>query len=228
MPHSALKYTKVRTDLKKYKVILFDLDGTLTDPARGLVEGFVYALKKMGVDYGERSALRRFIGPPLYDEWKNTYGFTDEETVRAIDVFREYYDIYGWWDNDPYEGIHDALSSLKEKGKILAVATSKPENTARRVVKLFGLDKYFDYVGGALSGSDRDKKSDVIKYVLDSLGSPDLSDCVMIGDRKYDAIGAEEAGLDSIGVLWGHGDIEELSSHGFKRLLKSVSELAEL
>ena len=99
--------------MKNYDYILFDLDGTLTDPAEGLVCGFEYAFKKLKVDYGERSTLRRFIGPPLYEEWQRVFGFTPEESAAAIAIFREYYDIYGWWDNRPYDGIHKMLAELR-------------------------------------------------------------------------------------------------------------------
>ncbi len=214
--------------MKKYSTILFDLDGTLTDPARGLVSGFEYAFKKLGIKYGERDSLRRFIGPPLHEEWQREFGFTPKESADAIEVFREYYDVYGWWDNEPYSGIHEMLSELKAEGKTLALATSKPEDTAKRVLNLFGLTEYFDFVGGALRSTERDKKSEVIEYVLASLGSPDKADCVLVGDRRFDAEGAAAAGIDSIGVLWGHGTYDELSASGFVRLVKAPQELSKL
>lgn len=214
--------------MKKYDIILFDLDGTLTNPERGLIEGFVYAFKKLGIDYGERESLKRFIGPPLFEEWQRVFSFTPEESAAAIAKFREYYDVYGWWDNLPYDGIHSLLASLKESGKTLAVATSKPEDTAKRVLNLFDLAKYFDFIGGALRSTARDKKSDVINYVLDSLGSPDRSRVVLVGDRKFDSEGAKISGIDSIGVLWGHGSKEELCSSDFVEIVETADELCEL
>ena len=214
--------------MKKYSVLLFDLDGTLTNPERGLVCGFEYAFKKLGVDYGERDSLRRFIGPPLYEEWQKVFGFTPEESAAAIAKFREYYDVYGWWDNEPYKGIGEALCELKKRGYTLAVATSKPEDTAKRVLNLFDLTKYFDFIGGALRSTERDKKSDVINYVLASLGVSDRTDTVLVGDRKFDAEGAAACGIDSIGALWGHGSYEELVSASFFEIIKSPSELLEL
>ena len=214
--------------MKKYDLILFDLDGTLTNPERGLVEGFVYAFRKAGIDFGTRESLKRFIGPPLFEEWQKVFGFTPEESAETIRIFREYYDVYGWWDNRPYDGIHELLSELKRSGKRLGVATSKPEDTAKRVLNLFGLTRYFDFVGGALRSTARDKKSDVISYVLDSLGVEGKENVVLIGDRKFDAEGAAEVGIDSIGVLWGHGSKEELSLASFKKIVSSPEELVDI
>ena len=214
--------------MKKYSVILFDLDGTLTNPERGLVSGFEYAFKKLGVDYGERDSLKRFIGPPLYEEWQRVFNFTPEESAGAIAKFREYYDVFGWWDNEPYEGIKEALAELKKRNYVLAVATSKPEDTAKRVLNLFELTKYFDFVGGALRSTARDRKSDVINYVLNALGISERDGVVLVGDRKFDAEGASSVGIDSVGVLWGHGSAEELSNSGFIKILESPGELLDI
>lgn len=214
--------------MKKYKFVLFDLDGTLTNPERGLVSGFEYAFKKLSVNYGERESLKRFIGPPLYEEWQKVFGFTPEESAHAIEIFREYYDVYGWWDNEPYCGIFEMLSELRKRGYTLAVATSKPEDTAKRVLNLFDLTKYFDFIGGALRSTARDKKSDVINYVLDSLGVNDRTSVTLVGDRKFDAEGAAVCGIDSIGVLWGHGSEVELASAGFSDIVNSPEDLLDL
>ncbi|MBR4278623.1 MAG: HAD-IA family hydrolase [Clostridia bacterium] len=211
--------------MKKYSTILFDLDGTLTNPESGLVSGFVYAFGKLGIDYGERESLKRFIGPPLHAEWQKEFGFTPEESSEAIRLLREYYDVYGWWDNEVYPGISELLRALSEDGKILAVATSKPEKTAKRVLSLFGLDKYFAFIGGASGSETRDKKEEVIEYVLDNLGINDKSECVLVGDRIYDAIGARAVGIDSIGILWGHGTEEEIRRAGFSLAVSTPSEL---
>ena len=201
--------------MKKYDYIAFDLDGTLTDPEVGLVKGFMYAFDRVGIKYDDPKALRRYIGPPLHEEWKREYGFTEEETARAIAIFREYYDQHGWAENRVYEGIVELLEALKAMGKTIVLATSKPENTARRIMSLFGLDKYFDFCGGASTSSTRDKKWEVLEYSLLSVGATDRSRCILIGDRKYDAEGASIYGIDSIGVLWGHGSEEEIVSSGF-------------
>ena len=212
--------------MKKYETILFDLDGTLTDPAQGLTLGFEYALRKMGMPPESRDALRRFIGPPLLDVWQTEYGLTRAEAERMIAVFREYYDIYGWWDNKPYDGIKEELATLKSRGYRLLVATSKPERTAKRVLSLFALDKYFDFIGGAESGSERYTKTAVLKYVLESTGAS-VDTSILVGDRMYDREGARAVGIDSLGVLWGHGSREEIESSGFTDVIENVEELSK-
>lgn len=213
--------------MKDYKYIIFDLDGTLTDPAGGLVSGFEYALEKMGFPKEEKTALRRFIGPPLLDVWQKEYSLSYERTCEMIGIFREYYDVYGWWDNIPYNGIDKTLERLKGAGKKLLVATSKPERTAKRVLSLFGLDKYFDFIGGAESGNSRYTKEQVLSYVIESCGV-DLSQAIMVGDRLYDAEGAKFCGIDSLGVLYGHGSREEIASSGFTYVSESVEGIADL
>ena len=213
--------------MKKYDYIAFDLDGTLSDPEHGLVEGFIYAFKKMGVtDYGDRDSLRRFIGPSLYEVWQDEFGFTKETVVDAIEKFREYYNIYGWWDNKLYSGIPEMLRELKSRGKTVFLATSKPEDTARKIISLFELGKYFDFQGGA-SGDTRDHKWQVLEYSMKSVNALPES-TVLIGDRMYDAEGAKKCGVDSIGVLWGHGSREELETSGFTHIVATPEELLEI
>ncbi len=212
--------------MSKYKVVAFDLDGTLTNPERGLLSAFVYAFKRLGVRYESRESLKRYIGPPLYDEWQKDFGWTFDEASYAVDVFREYYNIYGWWDNEVYPGIEPLLKGLKSCGKKLVVATSKPEETAKRVLRLFGLDKYFDYIAGASMNGSEDLKWQILTRALDAVGA-EKSTSVLVGDRKYDAEGAKITGIDSIGVLWGHGSEEELNGAGFTATLKSPDEVAK-
>ena len=209
--------------MSKYETVAFDLDGTLTNPERGLVSAFVYAFKKLGVDYGSRESLRRFIGPPLYDEWQREFGWTFDEASYCVDLFREYYNIYGWWDNEVYAGIPELLSRLRESGKRLVVATSKPEVTAKRVLSLFELDKYFDCIAGASMNGSADLKWQILTRALDEVGA-DKASAILVGDRMYDAEGAGICGIDSLGVLWGHGSYGELSASGFTHLAKTPED----
>ena len=211
--------------MKKYDVIAFDLDGTLSDPSRGLIASFVYALKKMGVDYGEPESLKRFIGPPLYDEWQRVFGFTKEEAARALLIFREFYQVYGWWDNEIYDGVPKMLSDLKAAGKKIILATSKPEVFAIKILKMFDIAKYFDFIGGAATDKTRDKKAEVLEYSLNSIGITDRSGVILVGDRMYDAEGAGECGIDSMGVLYGHGTEEEIYSSGFTHYADTVADI---
>ena len=213
--------------MKEYSVVAFDLDGTLTDPEQGLVQGFIYAFKKMGVaDYGSRESLRRFIGPSLYVVWQEEFGFNETTVVEAIEKFREYYNIYGWWDNKVYDGIVEMLESLKAAGKTIILATSKPEDTALKIMRLFGLDKYFDFMGGA-KGDNRDHKWQVLDYSLNAVGA-DRDSAILVGDRMYDAEGAKICGIDSLGVSWGHGTSEELESSGFTHIANTPEDVTRL
>ena len=214
--------------MKKYDIIAFDLDGTLSNPERGLVEAYIYGFKRMGItDYGSRDSLRRYIGPPVYDEWRRDFSLSEEEGKRLLEYFREYYNIYGWWDNRLYDGIVELLSELRAAGKTLILATSKPEHVANRVVRYFGIDKYFDFIGASVDRV-RDKKWQVINYALDTVGCTDKSRVLMVGDRKYDAEGAKLCGIDSMGVLWGHGSYEELSLAGFEYIVKKPDEVRDM
>ena len=218
--------------IKKYDVVAFDLDGTLSDPARGLIQGFVYCFKKLGMPYENEESLRKYIGPSLYEEWQEDFGFTPDEANDAIETFREYYNIYGWWDNDLYDGIPEMLASLKRAGKKVVLATSKPLDTAKSILKLFKLTEYFDFIGGATSHQN-DQKWQVLNWSLSSVGV-DLNDpeqlkkCVLVGDRKYDAEGAKICGIDSVGVLYGHGTYEELVASGFTALVESVDDISKM
>ena len=221
-----------RVEMKKYDVIAFDLDGTLSDPARGLIQGFVYCFKKLGIPYESEEELRKYIGPSLFEEWQEDFGFTPEEADHAIEVFREYYNIYGWWDNTLYDGIVDMLKRLRAAGKKIVLATSKPLDTAKKVLALFNLTDYFDFIGGA-GNHQNDQKWQVLNWALSSVGV-DLNDksardrCILVGDRKYDAEGAAICGIDSMGVLYGHGTEEEINNSAFTLRAQTVEDVARL
>ena len=157
--------------MKKYDFIAFDLDGTLTNPERGLLSAFVYCFKKLDVPYESKESLKRYIGPPLYDEWQKDFGWSFDEASYAVEIFREYYNIYGWWDNEVYQGIEMLLTELKARGKKLVVATSKPEVTAKKVLRFFGLDKYFDYIAGASMNGSEDLKWQILTRALNAVGA---------------------------------------------------------
>jgi phosphoglycolate phosphatase len=213
--------------MKKYKVIAFDLDGTLTNPESGLLAAFVYCFKKLGVPYDSKDSLKKYIGPPLYDEWQKDFGWSFDEASFAVEVFREYYNIYGWWDNEVYSGIEELLRELKARGKRLVVATSKPEVTAKKVLRHFGLDKYFDYIAGASMNGSEDLKWQILNRALSAVDA-EKNEAILVGDRKYDAEGAKICGIDSLGVLWGHGSREELEVAEFTYIAESSKEVEGL
>lgn len=207
-----------------YQYLLFDLDGTLTDPGLGITNSVMYALRKFGVDVPERSQLYPFIGPPLKDSFRSCYGFSDEQCELAVTYYREYFKEKGMFENEVYDGIHYLLTRLKASGRSLIVATSKPEVFAVDILRHFDLYKYFDFVAGATLNDVRNKKADIIRYALESCGIA-KSPAVMIGDRKHDMIGAKENGLDSIGVLYGYGTYDELKTAGAKMLAAEPADI---
>ena len=212
--------------MKNYTTVAFDLDGTLTDPESGLTSGFAYALSKMGVDYGDKKNLRRFIGPPLKAEFMAVYGFDDEKSEECVRLFREYFSVYGWWDNKLYGGVPEMLEEIKKRGKKIILATSKPENFAIKILRLFNIEKYFDFIGGATLDHTRVEKSAVLSYALDAVGA-DREHAILVGDRRFDAEGAKDCGIDSMGVLYGHGSREEIENAGFTYVVDAVSDIVE-
>ena len=208
-----------------YQTILFDLDGTLTNPALGITNSLAYALEKFNIEVTDKKELYRFIGPPLQDSFENFYHFSKEDSLKAVDFYRDYFRHKGLYENEVYQGIPDLLERLKAQGKKLLVATSKPEEFARQILKHFELFDYFDLVAGASMDGRRRLKGDVIAHALTSAQVSDLSATIMIGDREHDIIGAKKNGLDAIGVLYGFGNREELKKAGATYIATNVEEL---
>ena len=207
-----------------YNTVLFDLDGTLTNPGQGITNSVAYALKKFGIEVEDRQELYKFIGPPLYESFMKYYGFSQEKAETAVSFFREYFRDTGIFENEVYGGVTDLLDEIKNSGRKIILATSKPEEFAKRVLSHFGLDKYFDFVAGATMDSSRVEKSDVIAYAIKESGCTG-ENAVMIGDRLHDILGAKENGLDSIGVLFGYGSREELEEAGADYIAETVEEI---
>lgn len=207
-----------------YKYILFDLDGTLTDSKEGITKSVQYALKKFNIEVENLDILEKFVGPPLKESFIEFYNFSDDKAVEAVKYYREYFKDKGIFENEVYDGIENFLDKLKELGFKLILATSKPQVFAEIILTHFDLMKYFyDFAGSSLDGT-RGKKGDVIKYVLDKHNIK-TKDAVMIGDRKYDIIGARENNIYSIGVTYGYGSIEELKDAKADCIVGSLDEL---
>ncbi len=213
---------------KTYSHILFDLDGTLTDSGPGIMNSFAYAVEKMGGQVTDKESFRKFVGPPLQDSFGRVLGYSPEDTQKAIVFYREYYfGKGGATENTVYPGIEELLSELKKAGKTLLVATSKNIRGTTLVLEHFGLNKYFDFVATA-NDEDRLHKSDVIRYALSLCKGVDPKDCVMVGDRENDVSAANEVGVDSIGVLYGYGDEEELTTAGATHLAATAEDVRKL
>ncbi|ACD24990.1 MULTISPECIES: HAD family hydrolase [Clostridium] len=213
---------------KKYDYIFMDLDGTITDPMIGITKSIQYSLKHFGINVEDINTLTKFIGPPLKDTFRLDYGFNEEETVIAMEKFRERFASIGLFENNVYEGMEDFLKLLKDSGKTLMVATSKPKFFAEKILDHFGLAKYFTFIGGSNMDETRSKKSEVIEYVLSENNITDLSSVVMIGDRKHDIMGAKEFEIDSIGVLYGYGNYDELKKADANYIVKDLNELLNI
>jgi len=210
-----------------YQYVLFDLDGTLTDPKIGITKSVAYALKKMKDWTLDINDLTKFIGPPLNESFTEFYGFTLTESNQAIELFREYFKENGIYENEIYPGIKDLLISLKQSGKVLAVATSKPTVFAEKIIQYFKLEEYFECVVGSNLDGTRTKKKDVIEAVLNELRINE-KDAIMIGDREHDIFGAKAMSMHSIGVTYGYSIGDELSDAGAEYVVDSVSELKKL
>ena len=206
-----------------YDVILFDLDGTLTDSAEGIVNSVVYALDRKGVPYASKQELRRFVGPPLHDSFRDYCGFSEDEAKETVRIFREYFTEKGIYENSVYEGVPEMLDSLCRSGFRLAVATSKPELFAEQILARFDLAKYFSVIAGA--SMDGTTKPVVIRCALQRLGVKVLTRVLMVGDREHDVLGAREVGISSLGVLYGYGSEEELRTAGADHIVKTPSEI---
>ena len=208
----------------KYKYILFDLDGTLTESAPGITNAAAHALKSFGVE-AEPSELEFFVGPPLLGSFMRC-GLSQAQAAEAINVYREYYVARGMFENAPYAGIAEALRRLKAAGATLLVATSKPEPFAERILERFGLAEFFAVVAGSTLDETRTAKRDVIEYALARAGVSERSAAVMVGDRSYDVDGAKATGLASMGVLYGYGSAEELAGADF--IAQTPSDIADI
>lgn len=210
----------------KYTTMLFDLDGTLTNPGLGITNSVAYALKKYGIDVKDRTELYKFIGPPLLNSFQDYYGFSEEQAAQAVEYYREYYQKTGIYENYVYEGISELLKELKAEGITLLVATSKPEPFARLIMEHYHLADYFTYIAGAtMDNKTRVKKADVIRYAMQNCEAEDKKKLVMVGDRKHDILGAKEVGIDSVGVLFGYGDREELEQAGATYIAETVEAI---
>lgn len=212
----------------KYRYILFDLDGTVTNPEEGITKSFAYALEHMGIKVEDRTELRKVIGPPLMQSFDEFYHFTHEQALEATAKYRERYEVKGWAENEVYEGMEEVLRALSEHGAKLILATSKPERFAVRIMEHFGLAKYFTMLCGADDyAKDRSTKEQVVRYALEQNGITDIGEVIMVGDRKYDVIGAAAVGVPTVGVLYGFGEEEELRTAGAVHVVKTPQELAE-
>ncbi|BBM19303.1 phosphoglycolate phosphatase [Enterococcus avium] len=203
------------------KIVLFDLDGTLTDSSEGILNSVRYMLEKKALKVPDLATLHTFIGPPLDETLNHLYGLNKDESQKAVEIYREYYAEKGIKQLAVYPGIEEILETLSAD-YVLAIATSKPEFYAKKILADVNLSSYFTGIFGADLAGERSKKTDVIAYALEQLEG---DSAVMIGDRKFDIIGAKENHLKSIGVLYGFGDLQEMTDAEADKIAATVEEI---
>lgn len=212
-------------------IILFDLDGTLTDPKEGITKCVQYALADFGIRVKNLNELMPFIGPPLIESFQMFYGFSEEMAKKAVEKYRERFRDIGIFENRIYDGVIELLSECKKSGKTIGLATSKPEEFARRILDKYGMSEYFDEITGSTMDGTINEKCDVIKEAFRRMGiitEKDLDRVIMVGDRKHDIIGARICKIQSVGVRFGYAEEGELEEAGADYLVNNMDELREL
>ncbi len=212
--------------MKSYSTIIFDLDGVIIDQSIGITESVKYALLKFGIEEKNNDTLLSFIGPNLKSSFMRVYGFDEKKAMEAVGYYRETYKLKGIYEFKVYEGIASMLSTLSKEGKKLFVATTKPKAFAETVLKHANIDSYFNFIHGDTMSYDV-TKAKMIKMILDTLENNDFSNVVMVGDRDSDIYAAKENKIDSIGVTYGFGTVDELRRANATMIVNSVSELKE-
>ena len=207
------------------KAVLFDLDGTLTDSGEGIINCAVFAMERLGIPVPPREELGVFVGPPLWDTFRQ-FGVPSDRVDEAVEIFRSRYVPIGKFENTPYSGIRETLEALRAQGRKLYVATSKPEVTAREILEHFDLSRYFAEICGATVDKTRTSKEDVIAYLLSLDACRENS--VMVGDTAFDVIGASAHGIPTIGAAWGYGKTEDMVSAGAAAIARSPEDLLRI
>ena len=209
--------------MKNY--VLFDFDGTVFDSAEGITKSVQYALGKMGIE-AELKDLMCFAGPPLDEMFSLRYGMSPEQAHRAVELYRERYTPVGWAECSPFPGMHELMGRLRKKGIKLAVATSKPRHFAQRILEKYDMQNDLDIICGSELDGTRGQKWEVIEYALSQFGIAP-SEAIMVGDRKYDVIGAKKCGVPCIGVRFGYAEPGELESEGAVYVAEDADDLYE-
>lgn len=211
--------------MKDYKIIMWDLDGTLSDPKEGITKSVQYALSKLRIIEEDEEKLMEFIGPPLQETFSRFYNFDQETTRAAIEFYRERYKEKGMFENYLYPGIPELLGRLKSRNVILVVATSKPTVFSEKILGHFNISGLFDTIVGSNLDGTMSAKAEIIGYIMNRYSDFEPKDFLMIGDRKHDIIGARHNGIDSVGVGYGYGSRKELEESGPTYIANTLQEL---
>jgi phosphoglycolate phosphatase len=210
-----------------YNYVLWDLDGTITKPEEGIFNSIEYAAFSFGLPEPNRADLYIFIGPPLQYSFEKFFNVNQEDGAKLVSLYREYYAGKGIYECEMYGGIASALKQLKEAGKTIALATSKPEKYARQLLNYFGIERYFDAIVGADMSPQSAEKSLIVARALKECGA-DKSQTIMVGDRQHDIIGAKRNDIDSVGVLYGYGSKEEFETFGATYIAQTPQDVVNV
>ena len=211
--------------MKKYKYLLWDLDGTIVNTFEGITKSFAYALGSFGINVTDLNDLKCVIGPPLLDAFMNFYNFSEKDAVLGVEKYRERYNRTYIEESSLYDGIKETIQKLSAAGYRHVLATAKPQHFADGLLSHYGLISEFHLVVGASLDKSRNNKIKVLEHIISTLGESDMAKLVMIGDREFDLLGSAHFGIDGIGVLYGFGSYEELSSSPHIYLAKDAKDL---
>ena len=211
--------------MKEYNYYFFDFDGTLCDTTEGIFNSIIYSLECYGIQEADREKLKFFVGPPLFESYKTVYGVSDEDANWLIAKYRERYKTKAAEESAIYEGITDLLKELKNRGKKIAIASSKPRVFVDEISKHHGIDVYYDFVSAEDFKNNHSSKKELINACFDHFGNPDKAEVIMVGDRFYDIDGANAVGVDSAGAVYGFGTEDELKKAGATYILEKPEDL---
>ncbi len=210
------------------KAILFDLDGTLIDSSEGITRSAQYALAHYGIDEPDLKKIYFFIGPPLMNTFMNHYGFSKEKAVEAVAVYRERYQDTGIFECSLYPGVKECIEELKNRGYLIGMASSKPEESCKRILEHFGILELFDDVVGATFDGKIDTKEEVLNEVMRRWSDIPREEMCLIGDTMFDIEGANKVGVPSIAVSFGFGNVDEMLKAGAKTVVDDLRELPDV
>lgn len=209
-----------------WEYILFDLDGTLTEPKIGITKSFQYALQSLGIKEENLDNLEKVIGPPLLDSFMDFYNLTEDQAWAGVAKYRERFEDVGWKENKVFEGIIPMMEALE--GKKLAIASSKPVVFVKKICDYFGMSPYLDVIVGSELDGTNGQKIDIIRIACEKLGVKGKEKVIMVGDRKFDVEGAHEFGIQAVGVNYGYAQKNELSDAGADYIVNTVEELQDI
>ncbi len=212
----------------KYRYIFFDLDGTLTDSAEGITKSVAYALEKFNITVSDLNQLNVFVGPPLKEAFMKFHGLSESDALKAVEYYRERFRDVGIFENRVYDGVYELLERLNAANLKIIMATSKPEEFAKRIADHFGLTKYFTLIAGATFDGKISSKTDVLEYAFSKFDVKNKAEAIMIGDRYHDIDGAKDMKIASIGVLYGYGSLEELKNAGATYLAEAPQTIGDI